>query len=271
MRVLAIYRAEIFSPNSKEKDTAILEAVSEVLRSEGHKVKGVREDDFLGSEDVDLILSMGRRIKTLNTLKKKQSEGLIVINSPESVLASARSKVDHLMRLNGIPAAPKDGNDGYWLKRGDASAQESCDVVFAKNEKEKKDFLDDFLKRGVNDVLITSHVKGDCIKFYGVNSPENFFRYFYPNDFGDTKFGNEKINGATKHYEFLVDDLKKDVAKLAQLTGLEVYGGDCIVRGDGSYAIIDFNDWPSFSRCKDEAARAIATLVNNQKRSLLRK
>ncbi|MCD8210954.1 MAG: hypothetical protein LUC37_05360, partial [Prevotella sp.] len=148
---------------------------------------------------------------------------------------------------------------------------ESCDVVFARNEKEKKDYLDDFLRRGVKDVLITSHVKGDCIKFYGVNSPKKFFRYFYPNDFGDTKFGNERINGATEHYEFLVDDLKKDVAKLAQLTGLEVYGGDCIVRRDGSYAIIDFNDWPSFSRCKDEAAMAIATLVNNQRTGFLGK
>ncbi len=271
MRVLAIYRAEIFSPNSKDKDTAILDAVSKILSSKGHQVKGVKEDDFLGSEDVDLILSMGRRLKTLNTLKNKQSQGLIVINSPESVLASARSNVDRLMRLNGIPAAPKDGKDGYWLKRGDASAQESCDVVYAQNEKEKEDFLKDFFMRGVKDVLITSHVKGDCIKFYGVNSPEKFFRYFYPNDFGDTKFGNERINGASEHYDFLVDNLKKDVAKLAQLTGLQVYGGDCIVREDGSYAIIDFNDWPSFSRCKDEAAWAIASLVNNQKRCFLRK
>ena len=45
-----------------------------------------------------------------------------------------------------------------------------------------------------------------------------------------------------------------------------IYGGDCIVRCDGSYAIIDFNDWPSFSVCRQAAARAIAKLVLNDKR-----
>ena len=43
--------------------------------------------------------------------------------------------------------------------------------------------------------------------------------------------------------------------------GLDVYGGDCIVREDGTFCIIDLNDWPSFSRCREEAAKAIAGKV----------
>ena len=42
-----------------------------------------------------------------------------------------------------------------------------------------------------------------------------------------------------------------------------IYGGDCIVRDDGSFALIDFNDWPSFARCREEAAAAICRLVEN--------
>ena len=39
--------------------------------------------------------------------------------------------------------------------------------------------------------------------------------------------------------------------------GLEAWGGDAIVKGD-DFSIVDFNDWPSFSRVRDAAARAIA-------------
>ena len=39
--------------------------------------------------------------------------------------------------------------------------------------------------------------------------------------------------------------------------------GDAIVKGD-DFSIVDFNDWPSFSRVRKEAARAIA------RRSILR-
>ena len=48
---------------------------------------------------------------------------------------------------------------------------------------------------------------------------------------------------------------------MARETGIVTYGGDAIVRADGSFCIIDFNDWPSFSRCRDEAADAIAAFV----------
>ncbi|MFS6554926.1 hypothetical protein VPJ68_05445, partial [Parabacteroides distasonis] len=44
-----------------------------------------------------------------------------------------------------------------------------------------------------------------------------------------------------------------------------MYGGDAIVTADGNFVIIDFNDWPSFSRCRDEAAEAIAEYVKKMK------
>ena len=51
---------------------------------------------------------------------------------------------------------------------------------------------------------------------------------------------------------------QSEVERLAQLVGIEVYGGDAIIDSEGRFYIIDFNDWPSFSRCRDEAAEAIA-------------
>ena len=34
-----------------------------------------------------------------------------------------------------------------------------------------------------------------------------------------------------------------------------VYGGDCVVSSSGEIRIIDFNDWPSFARCREEAGK----------------
>ena len=41
---------------------------------------------------------------------------------------------------------------------------------------------------------------------------------------------------------------------------LEVFGGDCVRDVNGSLWLIDLNDWPSYARCRFEAAEAIAVL-----------
>ena len=48
-----------------------------------------------------------------------------------------------------------------------------------------------------------------------------------------------------------------EAAAAAATLGLEAWGGDAVVDGD-RFVMIDFNDWPSFSRVRDPAARAIA-------------
>ena len=48
-----------------------------------------------------------------------------------------------------------------------------------------------------------------------------------------------------------------DEAVVFPYLGLEIWGGDAIVKGD-RFSIVDFNDWPSFSRVRNDAARAIA-------------
>ena len=69
------------------------------------------------------------------------------------------------------------------------------------------------------------------------------------------------MNGRPVHYRFPADDMKRDAGRLASLVGVDVYGGDCIVRRDGTYAFIEFHDWPSFAMCRNEAAEAIAKIV----------
>lgn len=258
MKVLAITRAERYSPHSVDKDRAILEAVTHRLKDKGCEVSIIDEDAVVGAAP-DLILTMGRQPETLAWLKTVDAE---VINSPEGVENCTRSRLQTIMERIGTPMPPKEGADGYWLKRGDAAAQESDDVMFAPDKKELEAAVRRMRQRGITDYQVSAHVVGDLVKFYGVGQGR-FFRYFYPTDDGETKFGDESKNGRAHHYPFQEECLRQEVERLAVAVGVSIYGGDAIIRADGSFCLIDFNDWPSFSRCREEAAEAIAALVIN--------
>lgn len=259
-KVLALYRAEKFSPNSVEKDKAIMDALCSRIRDKGHDITVMNENQLEQYGHADAILTMGRLESTLNILDEKQRQGTLVTNPPEGIRACARANIDHVMRSNGIPVAPLTGCCGYWIKRGDESAQSKDDVVFAANETERDQNIASFKARGIKQVVVTAHVKGDLVKFYGVKGT-GFFKTYYPGDDGMSKFGDELLNGKPAHYAFNTEQLKADTEKTASLINIDIYGGDCIVREDGSYAIIDFNDWPSFSRCREEAAEAMADII----------
>ena len=257
MTVLAVLRDERFSPNAVERDKAIMMAVVDKLQAKGHAVGVVSEAQLPVSGDYGLILSMGRLPQTLRWLERQHVR---VVNTPASVARCARSVVERLMRETGVPVPPRQGCHGYWLKRGDGAAQEKGDVVFAADETALQACVATFRQRGIDDYTVSAHVVGDVVKFYGVRGT-GFFRYYYPMDDGDTKFGDEQRNGEAHHYPFEVEELQRTSEQLAAAVGIDVYGGDCIVKEDGTYCIIDFNDWPSFSRCREEAADAIVNLV----------
>lgn len=252
-----IQRAEQFSPNSVEKDLAILEAVAQRLRLQGHEVTMQSEAALAQGRQPDFIFSMARHPEIL-AIQKFFS--IPIVNAPAGIQNCARSTLETIMTRIGTPMPPREGNDGYWLKRGDAAAQERGDVVFAADRAALDAAIEGMRRRGIEKYVVSAHVKGDLVKFYGV-AGTGFFRCFYPTDDGQTKFGDEQRNGAAHHYAYDVASLQQEAERLAAAVGIAVYGGDSIVRADGSFCLIDFNDWPSFSRCREEAADAIASLV----------
>lgn len=276
--LISIYRAERYSPNSVERDKAIMDAVCEKL-STRYTIYKIREEDIetkgmplmLRLADAHqphsgaplLVLSMARSRKVLDILTQMEAEGARVINRAQAVLNATRTVIDRMMRENDIPCAPLHGDHGWWIKRGDEAAQEKGDVRFAADDRKRDATIEEFHKRGITDIVTTAHVRGDLVKFYGVTGTA-FFHTTYPTDGGFSKFGDETRNGTSSHTPFDIAALHGDASRLAQLTGIEVYGGDCIVRSDGSYAIIDFNDWPSFSVCRHDAAEAIASVATKE-------
>lgn len=263
--ILAIRRAPRFSPNSVEKDAKILECVCNELRQKGFQVTDVNEEELHNiqheHEKWDICLSMGRLPQTIEWLKEEEKKGCIVINSSKGVaLCCNRRKLTEALTEADIPVPSEKGCDGYWLKRGNGVAETHGDVRFAHDEKEKEQVMAQMKADGIDDIVISAHVKGDLVKFYGVKD-SGFFRIFYPGADGQSKFGDEHKNGAPHYYNFCQDKLHDTAEQAAKTSDTTVYGGDCIIRQDGSFYIIDFNDWPSFARCREEAAKAIAQAV----------
>ena len=230
-QILMVQRDESFSPNAVEKDLAILQAVGEKLRERGASVSYVKEELLqdkrwkLGDR-VGVIFSMARSEKSLAVLQQAQAEGVMVVNDPRSIeICNSRRAIDGLMRSNRIPAAPYYERGKGWIK-----ADRGHDVRFAANEEEMLAF-----KQQVEDPLLTAHVEGTLVKFYGVAD-----RFFSPQGY---------------------PQVAEAAARLARLVGIQVYGGDAVLLSDGNFAIIDFNDWPSFSSCREEAAAAICRLI----------
>ena len=274
--MLLIQRARRYSPHSEEKDRGILEAVGRLLG----KVDSVGEEaleTFLQSHErvgenlsktgvpIErcLILSMGRAPQTLDYLSTLEEKGVCVLNPTAGVRACQRSNIERVMRENHLPLPLSEGEKGYWLKRGDQSAETQEDVCYCANRAELELAKERFQQRGIVDFIVQAHVEGDLIKFYGVEGT-NFFRCFYPCDDGETKFGAEQRNGISHHFSYSKGQLQYDAEQLSRLLQTPIYGGDAIIRADGTYVIIDFNDWPSYSRCRQEAAQAIVERVHQQ-------
>ena len=232
------------------------------LSQQGHAVTQVDEASLasiLDADRPDFIFSMARLPESLRLL---DASGVRVVNTPKGVLQSSRRQVQEIMASLDIPFPSGEGLHGYWLKRADAAAQTEADVVYVPDRQALAEAETAMRARDIRDYIISPHVEGDLVKFYGVPAV-GFFRCFYPTDDGLSKFGLECRNGQAHHYPFDADSLQTEAEALAAAVGLQIYGGDAIVTADGSWYMIDFNDWPSFSRCREEAVEAIAGLVKS--------
>lgn len=275
IQIAGIMRAGAYSPNHIGNDAAIFNAAAEQLRKRGCHVNVYSEEQFnRDGVQEPYILNMCREVQSIEHLQQAEDAGKIVVNSGYGIENCTRERMTRILLGNGIPypeslivntdeaikpMLKKAGFKSCWIKRGDFHAMHKEDVSYVRHPEEAQEVLQEYFLRGIKRAVINVHLEGDLVKFYGVG--RRFFRYYYPTDDGFSKFGDEKRNGTAQHYPFDEDALRKDAFRLAEITGVTAYGGDVIVDERGQYFFIDFNDWPSFSRCREEAAEAIAEEV----------
>lgn len=254
LKIALVGRAIRYSPNSEDKDAAILEAVRKRLSEKAVEVVTIPENELHALDSVDACLMMGRSEAALQLMERLQAP---VVNTPAAIrLCNQRERLMLLLEANGITVPPLRGDEGYWVKRGDGCAECAADVRYAADWAEAVRMREAMKLRGIYSVDVRAHETGDLVKCYAVRNTE-FFRYYYPGDDGDWKFHDEQHQEKPRHHAFDESKLQAMADAAARLAGVEIYGGDCIIRPDGQPVLIDLNDWPSFSRCREEAADAI--------------
>lgn len=274
--IAGIMRAGAYSPNHIGNDAAIFNATAEQLRKRGCTVNIYSEEQFnSGKVKERIILNMCREQESIKRLQDLEDDGCIVINSGYGIENCTRERMTRILLGNGIPypdsiivntaeavigQLKKADINNCWIKRGDFHAMHKEDVSYVRHAEEAQEVLQEYFYRGIKRAVINRHLVGDLIKFYGINNSP-FFYWFYPFDEGHSKYGLEAINGKSKGIDFDIEHLKDICHGAADALGVEIYGGDCIVSPEGDIRIIDFNDWPSFAPCRNEAAPFIAKSV----------
>jgi hypothetical protein len=261
MRALGVYRETEFSPGKVEHDAAILDAVLAELKRQGVEVSATSAARFVEEPPgaVDLVLAMCQGERALGRLVALEQRGAIAINSALAIRNCYRDLLCAGLVHAGVPiptgalvrtdARPPDLTPlgvldldaPMFVKRGDLHALAPDDVQRVQSRGALRAALAGMARRGVTIAYVQQAVEGRVIKFYGVSGGEYF----------TTLVEEGPIS------ERVQLELAKSASAAAATLGLEAWGGDAIIDGE-QFMMIDFNDWPSFSRVREAAARAIA-------------
>ncbi len=299
MQFIALTRNPKFSPNREEADAAIFEAVATRLEAMGHEVVRMTDEEFHNAfpddnptydpamketlKAAERIFTMSRDTLTCMLLDIVERFHHVPCTNTAMGISSCANRQIVYQRLQQAGIAqpqtwvgslyqdrwPNDPEDAYalvdtlpypiWIKRCDGYSEVAEDVALAADVAQARDILDEMKGRGIGEVTLSQHIVGDLIKFYGVAGTD-FFDWDYA-DLQNSKLGQEVQNGMIHRYPFDAAALQTRCQEAAQRMGVPVYGGDAIVTADGTCYVIDFNDWPSFSRCRQRAADAIVALL----------
>lgn len=277
--IAGIMRAGAYSPNHIGNDAAIFNAAADHLRKRGCIVNIYSEEQFIADEVTEpVIVNMCREMKSIHKLQELEQKGALVINSGFGIENCTRERMTRILVGSNIPypeslivntdegvtaTLKKAGFTQCWIKRGDFHAMHKEDVSYVRHPEEAQEVLQEYFLRGIKRAVINRHLVGDLIKFYGVQGTPFFF-WFYPFDLGHSKYGHEAINGKSQGLEFDKEKLRTICQNASEVLDVKVYGGDCIISPEGDISIIDFNDWPSFAPCRQEAAPHIAKCILNE-------
>ena len=206
-------------------DRLLLEAVGRNLQEEGFHITETSEETLTEETLRRPLRCVLSMARSPKTLRLLEGCPWPVVNAPEAVRRAARRSDE------GAPAP-------CWVKRY-GYAESPADVIFAPSEEARLEAVEAMRSRGISDIVFQHHREGQEVKFYGVG--RNFIR-------------PEGLSA-----------LREKALEAAAEKGLEIWGGDAVIGAGGDIHIIDLNDWPSFSSCREEAAKAIAHYALHQK------
>ncbi len=259
-RAIGIYREPEFSPGKVQADAAILDASLAELAREGVEVEALTPSQFLDRPEIgaDLVLAMCQSEAALRRLAEVERAGAVAINSALAIRNCYRDLLAPGLERAGVPTpvgalirtderldqralGGVDLDQPVFVKRGDLHALGADDVQRAVGRADVEDKLRGLARKGVRRAYVQQEYRGAVVKFYGVSGGSYF----------------TVISSDGELPEIAMRELSEAAHKASAALGLEAWGGDAVINED-CFAIIDFNDWPSFSKVRHDAARAIA-------------
>lgn len=269
IRIAAILRAGIFSPNHIANDAAILHAVVAQLRRRGCIVNVYSEDEFCEAAiDEDVILAMCRSSLALEKIQRLEDEGRLVINSGYGIENCNRMIMVRLLSQAGIPIPDffvvdtdvdvrkqlKKAEFGpCWVKKGEAPVHHLEDMARCRHPEEAQEILHEFFIRHISKAVVSKDVDGEKIRCYGIVSA-GWFHSFIP-------FRSDAFDSDNDSLESLVPKIKEICFKAADVLNVDIFGCDIVINKSYDCHIVNFDDWPSFAPIRKEASRAIAKSV----------
>jgi hypothetical protein len=258
-------------------DQAVISRVGTYLRAFGYPVRlfkrAPRAVDFCLSQ-LDrpdpphiTVFNMCRdphNLSLLSQLSSLHPNRARIVNSPQSADQLLRKPLYAHIQALGIPLPPTEVLSipqcieradhlcyPVWLKLPDHHHVAGFGVLRALSP---SDFLS-LIKRFSAHAHAHAHTHPEVIvqqdicggfetKFYGVYSQSSDSLLFF--------VCNRALPAP------LVRRLRAYSLSLARRLGVQVFGGDCIVKLNKPF-LIDFNSWPSFRSCIDDGARAISS------------
>lgn len=249
-----VYREPAYSPGDNvSKDAAVLETVGKTLTKRGKAVKYLQAEDMAQPDvldDMECCVSMARGPYILAHLISYMHKGIPFLNSPEAVLLSSTSRDTNLSFLEseGLPVAP-------YMK-----VSLSCKKY--KSSKKLPTYLPGWIK-GMN---LNGVNPGDVCKVETVSEADSRILSMFTNPKYLDIIVMRHLEGPLQKVYVVGDkcwpqcECSELALKVRETVNLNILGVDFIMTSDGPY-IIDVNDFPSFSSCREEAAEAIADLV----------
>lgn len=229
------------------------------------------EEPLIINELPHLTFNMGQGDNVLNTINELQKKGVTVVNSTKAIKNCFRIDLYNNLKkrniqipsfylcetIDDVEAIPEiEWTDGMWFKRGDFHAVNDNDVKYFKNHEQFIEFTNVFTEKTKISFILQKHTRGHLFKFYGVQNSFLSFRYL-------GKSGFDRYNLVNDNEKKLDEKLKTVIEKLVHEIAvdlhLDVFGGDFILTENNEIYLIDFNDWPSFRTCNQEAAKYISS------------
>lgn len=277
IQIAAIMRAAAYSPNHIGNDAAIVNAAADQLRKRGMQVRVYSEEHFITHNvDEDVIVNMCRDPRSIKMLQEAEDSGKLVINSGYGIENCTRERLTRILAGSNFPYPTsiivdtdesvrermgKIGLSQCWLKRADTHAMHKEDVSYVRTPDEAQEFLQEYFLRGIPRAVISRHMSGDLVKFYGIIG-QPFFYWFCPFVAAGGRYTCEMLNeGGAEAIKQTGDRLRTMCLAAAEELNVQIYGGDCVIDPEGKIWIISFNDWPSFSPCRATAATYIAKSI----------